>query len=974
MHSYQIVFLLLVFFATLNDRLEISQPSSSNNIRISPVLFNCSLQTTQHHMLLRAPKRCMTGHLMYLFSLLILNASDCQPNPGPRTVKYPCGICGKACVWSRNVRSVACSNCDQWFHKNCLNMPTVLYEPLEQTDISWYCCGCGLPNFNTSLFEDFDISDPTCSTPSQTSFSSVNTEGSIGLPDFTSSPTTHRNVPLSKKKARILVINFQSIRSKRESFWAMLEYSDPDIILATETWLNPTIAEREVLPANYKFVARKDRPNSSHGGVAIIAKHDLDASEVDTPATSEFVAVSLNCKDLKKPIILGCMYRPTDNKADYTQDLCNAVSDLSSRFKDHIIWLGGDTNLPDIDWNTDTITGHNYLVSINKAYIDTFNHIGCEQMVNFPTRVNNILDIFCTNRPSLVDRISTVPGLSDHDIVLVDTNILPARQKPVKRKIFLWKRADKSSMSDDLKQFTAEFVHANSTNTEVNTLWTTFKQTCIESVNKYVPSKYTSTRFNQPWCNRDVRRQVRKKRRAYKKARISKNPDDWTRYKKIQKDAQNTCRDAHNNYIRNMVSEPGSKNKKLYSYIKGMKCDSSGVATLKKDGTNYSEASDKAEILNDQFASVFTREDCSNIPSMGNSLKSEAPPLVIQENGVKKILEGLNPHKASGPDEISSRFLKEMASSISPALTLIFQASYDQGTVPSDWKGAFITPLFKKGDKSKASNYRPVSLTSICSKAMEHIVQSHLMKYLDSHHILSDQQHGFRKRRSCESQLITTIHDLASGLDKRQQVDAILLDFSKAFDKVAHQRLAAKLHHYGIRNKTLSWIQSFLADRYQKVVLDGKTSSSSPVTSGVPQGTVLGPLLFLIYINDLPSRVSSTARLFADDCLLYRVISSQDDVASLQEDLDRLQEWERDWQMSFNPDKCEHIRITLKRKIVQSTYKIHGQVLKETTKAKYLGVTIDKNLSWNSHIDMVTKRANQTSPSYRGISHHAQRT
>ena len=137
MHSYQIVLLLLVFFATLNDRLEISQPSSSNNIRISPVLFNCSIQT-KHNMLLRAPKRCLTGHLLYVFSLLILNASDCHPNPGPRTVKYPCGICGNACVWSRNVRSVACSNCDQRFHKNCLNMPTVLYEPLEQTEISWY--------------------------------------------------------------------------------------------------------------------------------------------------------------------------------------------------------------------------------------------------------------------------------------------------------------------------------------------------------------------------------------------------------------------------------------------------------------------------------------------------------------------------------------------------------------------------------------------------------------------------------------------------------------------------------------------------------------------------------------------------------------------------------------------------------------------------------------------------------------------
>ena len=177
---------------------------------------------------------------------------------------------------------------------------------------------------------------------------------------------------------------------------------------------------------------------------------------------------------------------------------------------------------------------------------------------------------------------------------------------------------------------------------------------------------------------------------------------------------------------------------------------------------------------------------------------------------------------------------------------------------------------------------------------------------------------------------------------------------------MAHQRLAIKLHHYGVRNKTLTWIKNFLADRYQRVVLDGKTSTSSPVTSGVPQGTVLGPLLFLIYINNLPSCASSTVRLFADDCLLYRVISTQEDAASLQEDLDHLQEWERDWQMVFNPDKCEHIRITNKRKIVQTSYKIHGQVLKETNKAKYLGVTIDGKLTWNSHVDVVTKRANQT--------------
>ena len=157
-----------------------------------------------------------------------------------------------------------------------------------------------------------------------------------------------------------------------------------------------------------------------------------------------------------------------------------------------------------------------------------------------------------------------------------------------------------------------------------------------------------------------------------------------------------------------------------------------------------------------------------------------------------------------------------MTPSLSPSLTLIFQASYNQGTVPTDWKAAGVTPLFKKGDKSKASNYCPVSLTSLFTKTMEHIIHSHLIKYLDSNHILSDQQHGFRKRRSGDSQFITTLHDLASGLDKRQQIDAILLDFSEVFDKVAHRSLVTKLHHYGIRNKTLAWIQSFRAERYQK--------------------------------------------------------------------------------------------------------------------------------------------------------------
>ena len=170
---------------------------------------------------------------------------------------------------------------------------------------------------------------------------------------------------------------------------------------------------------------------------------------------------------------------------------------------------------------------------------------------------------------------------------------------------------------------------------------------------------------------------------------------------------------------------------------------------------------------------------------------------------------------------------------------------------------------------------------------------------------------------------------------------------------MSHERLAAKLHHYGVRGPTLNWIKSFLAGRTQRVIVDGVASDTAPVTSGVPQGTVLGPLLFLIYINDLPSKVNSTARLFANDCLLYRHIKTNEDTTSLQDDLSNLQDWERDWQMHFNPDKCEDIRITTKRKIIPSSYFINGKELNITSKGKYLGITISQNLSWNNHIDNV---------------------
>jgi hypothetical protein len=247
---------------------------------------------------------------------------------------------------------------------------------------------------------------------------------------------------------------------------------------------------------------------------------------------------------------------------------------------------------------------------------------------------------------------------------------------------------------------------------------------------------------------------------------------------------------------------------------------------------------------------------------------------------------------------------------LAPILTQLYQYSLAEGEIPSDWRDARIVPVFKKGEKHLPSNYRPISLTSIVCKVLEHIIHSNIMSHFDRYNILTDKQHGFRSKRSCETQLVKTIQKIAQNLTSKRQVDVILLDFAKVFDKVPHCRLVHKLKFNGVDGTTLSWISSFLSSRKQLVLLDGVKSSEKEVLSGVPQGTVPGPLLFLSFINDLPDvTTSSDARLFADDSLLYRHVNSQNNSDLLQKDLSSLEKWEEEWQMSFHPQKCTVIRI-----------------------------------------------------------------
>ncbi len=235
------------------------------------------------------------------------------------------------------------------------------------------------------------------------------------------------------------------------------------------------------------------------------------------------------------------------------------------------------------------------------------------------------------------------------------------------------------------------------------------------------------------------------------------------------------------------------------------------------------------------------------------------------------------------------------------------------------------------------------------------------MDHFDRQKIHTDSQHSFQPKRSCETQLLVTTHDILQSLNdsKIKQVDAIILDFSKAFDKVPYQRLSAKLEYYAIRGQLSDWITTFLTPSKQRVVLDGTRSSSIPVTSEVPQGTVLGPLLFLSYINDLPLSLTSTTRLFVDDSLVYRSILGRDDCLRLHDDLAALEDWEAKWQMTFRLDKCHHIRFTRTNKPIPFIYKLHDTNLNTVSSHKYLGVNISADLRWNTHVSSIRAKAHR---------------
>jgi hypothetical protein len=711
-----------------------------------------------------------------------------------------------------------------------------------------------------------------------------------------------------------------------------------------------------------------------HGGVFIAAKKDLIMDrELDLETDCEILWCKFDIRG-SKTLHVGAYYRPNEGDEASIDQLEASLLRIGNR--DENILLAGDFNFPGWNWKESKLKPCNQ-PNLHHRFGEILDDRGLVQIVDKPTRDRNTLDLIITNTPSKVVRVDVIPGVSDHDCPLVELDVKPIRRVQKPRKVPMYKKARWDTLASELETIGADIRRlATTTTTPVNTLWKMFQKAIKEGIEKHIPWKTLKSKDSLPYITREIEKLIKRRDRLYKRRKRSqKNFDHSTvkyqnqdsKLKDIKREIQKKTRRAFWAHIESIITpmenEEGKYTcmKRFWSFIKHRKKDYEGVAPLKHQGQTHIDPTEKANIMNQQFESVFTQEAPINpdlLPKQ--SVHPTMDDIDITEPGVLKLLQQLKVHKAAGPDQIGPRVLKELASTIAPILTVIFKRSYETGEVPDEWRTANVLPIYKKGQKNDAANYRPISLTCISCKLLEHIITSSIMRHANTHNLLYQLQHGFRSMRSCETQLIEFVADIANVTQKGAQTDIMIMDFSKAFDKVGHVKLVQKLHHYGIQGKTNRWIESFLTQRKQTVVLEGERSYEANVISGVPQGSVLGPSLFLFYINDIPDLITSRVRLFADDTVMYLAIRSTRDAETLQSDLQKLGEWERKWQMEFHPGKCQVLSITRNRQVIKYDYTLHGKKLEHVSTAKYLGVTLSHDLRWNQHITNITNKANRT--------------
>ena len=750
---------------------------------------------------------------------------------------------------------------------------------------------------------------------------------------------------------KIIYLNARSILNKLDDLTVLVFEEKPDLILITETWCNADINNAMLSVQGYNIepelrTDRQDTVNGIGGGLLVYVKSGIKIKPL--PEYNDFI------QHCRFQVLNGRNQEPLNVTLIYKSPNCSKENELKLanilKIQEKNSLVIGDFNCPNIDFinQISDRKGVDILESARSSLL--------VQLIDFPTHNRgNILDCALTNTADRFVNIENIGNLknSDHAIIKLELDFIPRSNKTTE-KVRDWKNGDKPGLSTYLNEVKWSDILSDK---NANDAWETMKMTISEALDRYIPLKLRRDAYNPPWMTRQVKRLIAKKRRLWKKYVTDRNDQFFQNYKSAEKDAKKAIRNVKRKYEQQLATN--SNLKKFNSYVKTKTKYKTTIGPLKDGNNTISDDKDMANMLNNFFVSVFTTEDVQNVPTLDNlPFTNEVNDLYISKTMINKQIKRLRPDSAPGPDNITARLLIEHTDSLTNALEIIFNKSLQTGVVPDDWKIAHVTPIYKKGSKSTPGNYRPVSLTSVPCKVMEACLKQHIVEHLDSNKLIKASQHGFVNKRSTTTNLLEFMETLTRETDLGNSMDTVYLDFAKAFDKVPRLALMNKMKAHGIRGKIHDWILGWLTNRKQCTVLNGKKSNWASVGSGVPQGSVLGPLAFIIYINDIDNEADTITILnkFADDTKLSNLIRSDNDARELQTCLDNLTGWAKKWGMEFNISKCKVMHLG--KNNARYEYNMEGQKLSTTDCEKDVGVKVSNNLKTTEQCRAASVKAN----------------
>lgn len=795
--------------------------------------------------------------------------------------------------------------------------------------------------------------------------SSINAE-TINLAELTETQSVHSNddehrnnitrIDKNTKCLKMFYTNADSLSNK---------FNELQTIVTADPMLE-VVCITEVLPKNRSSNYQNlELPNyigfhSNIGrGISIYTKKGLKAELLELANDfQESLWVKVELSQYKMAIV-GCIYR-SPNSNEFNNLRLLDLLEVAAKQKCTALIIVGDFNYKEVNWSTRTVnTRENHPAHM---IFDKLNDLFLEQIITEPTRFRtgeqeNTLDWLITNTPEVIEDVelrSPLGDKGDHCTMLFNINITTKQINHDNKPNFF--RGDYNKMKILLDKIDWKYKLADK---NCSDSWKYFNNIIVDLVEKYIPKSSSKVKpIGQSWISSEAKEAIRHKNRLWRKYLRNRNSENWQNFKIARNLANRTVNKIKSDFELKIAHEIKTNPKQFWKYVRSKSSESADFPTMiDSEGKTYTSDVDKANCFNKYFASVYTIECLTNQPTPENKSKGKhLNTVIISPEKINKLLSKLNISKAAGPDMLHGKILYELRNQIDEPLNIIFNKSFNEGTLPDEWKLAFIKPLHKKGSKKQVSNYRPVSLTSIVCKTFERLIRNDMVNYMEENNLLSEQQHGFRSGKSCTTQLLELMEIWTDLLDQGFPIDCIYLDFAKAFDKVPHDRLRNKLKAYGFEGKLWNWLSNFLSDRKQRVVINKSKSNIESVTSGIPQGSVLGPILFTIFINDLPDCVNSYVKIFADDTKVFRTIQTVDDFNLLQEDLLKLLEWSKIWQLPFNISKCKCMHYG--RNNTEYVYKMEDMTLDDIDNEKDLGVIFDNKLNFANHISSIISKAN----------------